>query len=271
MPSVLDRSRQKWYHRRPLLRTAYFTDLQYGSYIAGIFSIVESIFMITLTVFDVYCLAEASPGSTHYRYFGFSFLFVYSGNQHVRNLLITVSVISFVISVALLVTSVMMVMALRKLRFLFCTFVSFFMQKKEAKFRPWLLIMFIFTAWRFFAIIFRSICNDLYYSYHQAVLIIWILLIAANVFAWLIVYSNYQELTDITKLEDMAKLKLGTLSSLNASRMMRDLIEIMSSRFPAKALRPDSAAVDKLLSFLAYLVEWEVYVAENLRQAKNEG
>ncbi|XP_075724471.1 uncharacterized protein LOC142767137 [Rhipicephalus microplus] len=53
--------------------------------------------------------------------------------------------------------------------------------------------------------------------------------------------------------------------------MMRDLIEIMSSRFPAKALRPDSAAVDKLLSFLAYLVEWEVYVAENLRQAKNEG
>ncbi|KAH8034090.1 hypothetical protein HPB51_020107 [Rhipicephalus microplus] len=31
--------------------------------------------------------------------------------------------------------------------------------------------------------------------------------------------------------------------------MMRDLIEIMSSRFPAKALRPDSAAVDKLLSF----------------------
>ncbi|KAH8040755.1 hypothetical protein HPB51_012925 [Rhipicephalus microplus] len=134
---------------------------------------VESIFMITLTVFDVYCLAEASPGSTHYRYFGFSFLFVYSGNQHVRNLLITVSVISFVISIALLVTSVMMVMALRK---------------------------------------------DLYYSYHQAVLIIWILLIAANVFAWLIVYSNYQELTDITKLEDMAKLKLGTLSSLNASR-----------------------------------------------------
>lgn len=204
MPSVLDRSRQKWYHRRPLLRTAYFTDLQYGSYIAGICSIVESVFMILLAVFDVYCLAEASPGSTHYRYFGFSFLFVYSGNQHVRNLLITVSVISFVMSVALLITSVMMVMALRK--------------EKEAKFRPWLFIMFAFTAWRFFAIIFRSICNDLYYSYHQAVLIIWILLIAANAFAWLIVYSNYQELTDITRLEDMAKLKLGTLSSLNASR-----------------------------------------------------
>lgn len=43
--------------------------------------------------------------------------------------------------------------------------------------------------------------------------------------------------------------------------MMRDLIEIMPSRFPAKALRLDSAAVDKLLSFLAYLVEWEVHAA----------
>lgn len=42
---------------------------------------------------------------------------------------------------------------------------------------------------------------------------------------------------------------------------MRNLIEIMSSRFPAKALRPDSAAVDKLLSFLVYLDEWEVGAA----------
>ncbi|KAM7291729.1 hypothetical protein ISCGN_028300 [Ixodes scapularis] len=165
-PSTMDRSRQKWHQRRPLLRSAYFTDLQNGSYFAGIFSIVESIFMITLTVFDVYCLAEASPGSMHYRYFGFSFLFVYSGNQHVRNLLITVSVISFILSTCLLAASVIKVVALRK--------------EKEAKFRPWLFIMFTFTAWRILAIIFRSICNDLYYSYHQAMLIIWILLIAAN-------------------------------------------------------------------------------------------
>lgn len=38
--------------------------------------------MIILAIFDIYCLAEAQPGSTHYRYFGISFLFVYSGNQH---------------------------------------------------------------------------------------------------------------------------------------------------------------------------------------------
>lgn len=204
MSSTLDRSRQEWYRRRPLLRTAYLTDLQYGSYVAGLYSIVESILMIVLAVFDIYCLAEASPGSRHYRYFGFSFLFVYSGNQHVRNLLIMCSVISFIASVGLLVTSVTMVVALRK--------------EQEAKFRPWLLFMFLFTSWRVIAIIFRSICNDLYFSYHQATLVIWILLIVINVFAWLVVYSNYQELTDITRLEDMAKLKLGTLSSLNASR-----------------------------------------------------
>ncbi|XP_064482343.1 uncharacterized protein LOC135395074 [Ornithodoros turicata] len=204
MPSTLDRSRQQWFRRRPLLRTAYITDLQYGSYIAGIYSIVESIFMIFLAIFDIYCLAEASPGSRHYRYIGFSFLFVYSGNQHVRHLLILCSIISFIVSVCLLATSVMMVVALRK--------------EQEAKFRPWLLFMFLFTSWRVVAIIYRSIVNDLYFSYHQAMLVIWILFILINGFAWLVVYSNYQELTDITRLEDMAKLKMGTLSSLNASR-----------------------------------------------------
>lgn len=49
-------------------------------------------------------------------------------------------------------------------------------------------------------------------------LIIWFLLTALNVFTWLVVYSNFQELSDITRLEDMAKLKMSTLSSLNASR-----------------------------------------------------
>ncbi|KAK8772616.1 hypothetical protein V5799_024142 [Amblyomma americanum] len=41
--------------------------------------------------------------------------------------------------------------------------------------------------------------------------------------------------------------------------MIRDLIEIMTSRFPAKALRPGSVAEGQLLSFLAYLTEWELH------------
>ncbi|XP_049511416.1 uncharacterized protein LOC125939925 [Dermacentor silvarum] len=44
--------------------------------------------------------------------------------------------------------------------------------------------------------------------------------------------------------------------------MIRDLIEIMTSRFPAKALRPGSVAEDQLLSFLAYLTEWELHAGD---------
>ncbi|KAG8190709.1 hypothetical protein JTE90_004212 [Oedothorax gibbosus] len=198
-----DRSRQKWYRRRPFLVKAVFTDLQKGSYAAAVYSIVESTLMIILAIFDIYCLAEAQPGSIHYRYFGISFLFVYSGNQHVRNLLIFCSVISFIFSICLILASAILMKALKK--------------EFEQKFRPWLLAMFLFTVWRLIAIFYRSIVNDLYFSYHQAMLVIWIMLCAANVFMWLIVLSNYQELADITRLEDMAKLKMGTMSSLNQS------------------------------------------------------
>lgn len=51
-------------------------------------------------------------------------------------------------------------------------------------------------------------------------LVIWFLLTTVNVFAFLVVVSNYQELSNITKLEDMAKLKMSTISSLNASRSL---------------------------------------------------
>ncbi|GFX56278.1 transposable element Tcb2 transposase [Trichonephila clavipes] len=61
---------------------------------------------------------------------------------------------------------------------------------------------------------------DLYFGYHQAMLVIWILLSAVNVFMWLVVLSNYQELANITRLEDMAKLKMGTMSSLNQSHSL---------------------------------------------------
>lgn len=47
-------------------------------------------------------------------------------------------------------------------------------------------------------------------------LLLWLLLTCLNVFSWLVVYSNYQELSDITRLEDMAKLKMSTLSSLRS-------------------------------------------------------
>nr|XP_042899112.1 uncharacterized protein LOC107457091 isoform X2 [Parasteatoda tepidariorum] len=164
---------------------------------------VQSVITQILSIFDLYVLIEASPGSTHYRYFGINFLFVYSGNKHVRNLLILCSVISFALAVYMLVVSVILMRALRK--------------ELEKKFMPWLMAALIFTSWNFVAILFKSTANDLYYAYHQAMLIIWTLMLAGNVFFILVVYSNYQELTDITKLEDMARLKMGTMSSLNTT------------------------------------------------------
>ena len=93
----------KWYERRPILPNAFFIDLQKGSYLASIYSLVschrksdasvnlrnchslsqlESLLQIVIAVFDIYCLIEAAPGSKHFRSFGISFMFVYSGNQH---------------------------------------------------------------------------------------------------------------------------------------------------------------------------------------------
>jgi hypothetical protein len=41
-----------------------------------------SLFTIFTAVFDIYCLAQAAPGSTHYGYYIISFEFVYVGNVH---------------------------------------------------------------------------------------------------------------------------------------------------------------------------------------------
>ncbi|KAF8793931.1 hypothetical protein HNY73_001960 [Argiope bruennichi] len=164
---------------------------------------VQSIFTQILAIFDLYVLIEASPGSTHYRYFGINFLFVYSGNKHIRNLLILCSVVSFFLAIYMLVVSVILMRALRK--------------EVEQKFKPWLIAAVVFTTWNFCSIFFKSIVNDLYYGYHQAMLIIWTLMLFFNVFFILVVLSNYQELADITRLEDMARLKTGTMSSLNTT------------------------------------------------------
>lgn len=201
--------RVKWWQRRPIIKTAYLLDLQKGSYAAAIFTLTESIVLLFLSIFDLYCLIEARPGSRHFRSFGFSFLFVYSGNRYVRLGLILTSILLAVSAIALFINSCIIIPALKK--------------EYETKFRPWLLTMTIFVCFRTFATLFQSIANDLYFTYHQAMLLLWLILIPLNVFALLVVYSNYQELSDITKIEDMAKLKMSTLSSLQGSRTLSHL------------------------------------------------
>lgn len=43
-------------------------------------------------------------------------------------------------------------------------------------------------------------------------------------------------------------------------RIIWDLIQIMTSQIPRKALRPGRDEEGQLLSFLAYLTEWELHV-----------
>jgi len=43
---------------------------------------VLSLFTIFTAMFDIYCLSQAAPGSTHYGYYIISFEFVYVGNVH---------------------------------------------------------------------------------------------------------------------------------------------------------------------------------------------
>lgn len=40
------------------------------------------IFTVCSSIFDIYCLSQAIPGSTHYGYYVISYEFVYVGNQH---------------------------------------------------------------------------------------------------------------------------------------------------------------------------------------------
>ncbi|XP_063705474.1 uncharacterized protein LOC134834666 [Culicoides brevitarsis] len=188
-----------WY-QKPILRN---TDIQKAALFTGLFSLFVSIFTIATAVFDLYCLAMASPGSTHRGYYLISYEFVYVGNVHVRNTLIVFALFSLVGACFLFVTSLMLIIALRK--------------EHEKKIMPWLYVFAGFIVFRFFALLFFSILNDLIFAYNIFITVVWVLIIPASVYGWLTVYSLYVELADLTKLEDLAHLRMGTMQSLNAS------------------------------------------------------
>lgn len=102
---------------------------------------------------------------------------------------------------------------------------------------PWLWTYGAFIGFRFVAFLFFAIVNDLYFFYNIFMTILWIMLISISLYGWLTVYSVFIELTDLTKLEDLAHLRvssiyifwiylfnnkifhhqIGTMQSLNAS------------------------------------------------------
>lgn len=191
-----------WY-KRPILQDAYFLDIQRGSLFMSIYSLLLSIFTILTAIFDLYSLALASPGSTHYGFYFISYQFVYVGNRHVRNVLVLFALFSLIAAWAVLVTSIMLIIALRK--------------EYEHKMLPWLYVFAVFTILRFLAWLFFSIVNDLIFGYNITMCFLWAIFCAVNIYGWILVYSLYLELCALTKLEDLAHLRMGTMASLNAS------------------------------------------------------
>ena len=134
----------------------------------------------------------------------FSFDFVYSGNNHVRSSLMLFAAITALWGFLMIVTSVMLLQGLRK--------------EIEHRMEPWIWCLGLFTIFRGLVIIYASIVNDMVFSYHIVMCLFWILFVICNGYAWLVVHSFYHELCEVTRLEDVARVKMETMSSFTASR-----------------------------------------------------
>ncbi len=76
-------------------------------------------------------------------------------------------------------------------------------------FSGWLWVMGIFTVWRWMSWIYGSIVNDMIFAYNIVMFIAWFVFNIINPFAFTCIYSLYLELNDLTKIQDLAKLKVS--------------------------------------------------------------
>lgn len=116
----------------------------------------------------------------------------------VRNALIIFALFSLITGCVVLCTSVMLVVALRK--------------EYEHKIVPWLWSFAVFTIVRLLAFLFFAIVNDLIFAYNWLIVVLWTLLLLGCAYSWLVIYSLYLELSDLTKLEDLAHLRVSVVS-----------------------------------------------------------
>jgi len=191
-------SRLPWY-RKPLVKNAFYTDLASGAWHSGWYSIFLACWTFVTAIFDVYCLEEASPGSSHTGVYFISFEFVYVGNHHVRNLLMMASLLSIVGAIAVFATSCIMLNALRF--------------ENQTGFHSWLVTMGVFTGWKIIHLGYGTIVNDMFFKYHIFTFFSWIIFNIVSIGSLVVVYSMYLELNTISKIEDLAKFKMDTMST----------------------------------------------------------
>jgi len=144
-------------------------------------------------------------------------------NLTVRNTLIAMAVFSLLGATVLFVTTIQLIQALRKVQndnnyhnvhlylqsssiyIHFCNKIS---QEHERKMVPWMVTMLMFTVWRVFSFIFAAVVNDMIFSYNIFMCFAWIILTILSLAGFASVYSLFLELSDLTKLEDLAHLRV---------------------------------------------------------------
>lgn len=127
----------------------------------------------------------------------------------VRNALIVFALFSMLGGIAVFATSLMLITALRK--------------EYERKMVPWLYGFAAFTAFRLFAFVFFSTVNDMIFAYNIVMCLLWTVFLCFSIYGWLIVYSLYVELCDLTRLEDLAHLRVSFLSNTWKSIILSSL------------------------------------------------
>lgn len=70
--------------------------------------------------------------------------------------------------------------------------------------------MGIFTPWRIIAWIYAAVVNDMIFVYNILMFLAWLVFNVLNVLSFICIYSLYLELNDLTKIQDLARLKVMT-------------------------------------------------------------
>ena len=131
-----------------------------------------------------------------------------------RNLLVMCSVFSLLGGIALLITSVMLLDALRK--------------EQEVAFVGWLWVMAFFTPWRILSWLYGAIVNDMIFAYNIVMFIAWLVFNILDVLSVICIYSLYLELNDLTKIQDLARLRVRKCLELVLPFLAKDLCAVLT-------------------------------------------
>lgn len=73
----------------------------------------------------------------------------------------------------------------------------------------WLWVMVFFTPWKIVAWVYAAVVNDMIFVYNILTFLAWAGFNLLNVFSFICIWSLYLELNDLTKIQDLARLKVG--------------------------------------------------------------